>query len=269
MNINEVLELDFVIEQVSDNTIDITGEPTTGSSTINYIDKRAGIFNPSETGIHQLDINGQTVEIDVVDIPDGEVNRYDFESASVPAIDRGGSSDMSINGASFVTNPVKEGSYALDFDGADDDADTGIDQNTSNSFTVTLWVRPDGLTNQPTITGVWGGGSAAEWQIATDHFEAYDGSNNYKITHSTTTGNWQFKAITWDGSTLTGYSGDPTASVSSDGGVSASMQDTTNKILLGSDYANSAFFNGAVDMWRRFDRSLSQSEIESIRQADA
>lgn len=65
MFVNETLELEYLVEQISDTAISIDEEPTDGSSSLDSIDKRAGVFNPSETGIHEVNINGQIVEIDV------------------------------------------------------------------------------------------------------------------------------------------------------------------------------------------------------------
>lgn len=73
MNVNEVLELEYLVEETSGNTIDVgTNE---SNAEINYLSKEYGVFNPNSTGTNVLTINGQKVEIEVVDIPDSVVSR--------------------------------------------------------------------------------------------------------------------------------------------------------------------------------------------------
>lgn len=80
MNIGEVLELEYLIEQISNNNINVTDEPSNDASSMDYISRESGIFNPSETGTYKIDINGQTVEIEVTDIPDSVASRSTNDS---------------------------------------------------------------------------------------------------------------------------------------------------------------------------------------------
>jgi hypothetical protein len=98
MHINDTLELDYLVEQISDDTIDITNEPDDSSSPVDYIKKQIGVFNPSVAGTYNLDINGQTIEIDVFEIPESEADqklthRWYLSEDSDPFIDQIGSAD--------------------------------------------------------------------------------------------------------------------------------------------------------------------------------
>jgi len=198
-----------------------------------------------------------------------ETNRFDFESGGAPAVDRIGNRDMSISGATFVKSPVQEGSFSLDFDGSNDSGDTGINQNTSNPFTVCLWVYPRAQSIDQHITGVWGGSADAQWQISTDGYEIFDGTNVSTVGISLQNNKWHFKAFVWDGSAFEPFAGDRTTSVSSQGSASGSIQSNTNTIRVGEEVGGSKHFNGVVDQWRRFGSALSQSELETVRQTDA
>jgi hypothetical protein len=118
MNVDDTLELDYLVEQINDNTIDVTGQPNGASFSLDYGRKQFGIFDPSDPGIYTLDIDGQTVEIDVYDIPDSAVLRLKFndETDTTTAIDSEGDNNGSINGATYTSSNVQEGSHALKFD---------------------------------------------------------------------------------------------------------------------------------------------------------
>jgi hypothetical protein len=122
MNVDETLELEYLVEQISDDTISITDEPTSGSSSVDYIATQKGVFNPSETGIHKLDINGQTVEIDVIDIPDSVVLQFDagtYSTGDSAWTDDVGTNDAAITGAP-QSSTLSNGDPSVTADGTDD-----------------------------------------------------------------------------------------------------------------------------------------------------
>jgi hypothetical protein len=155
MNVYETLELEYLVEQINDDTISITGEPTSGSSSIDYIATKKGVFNPSETGIHKLDINGQTVEIEVYYIPDSVDYRWpaDENSGSTlsPTI---GSVDISLNFSTWLNDSIYNGGTAPDFDGTDDigtSASTIAINDTQG--TITFWT--DNIDSDTAARGLW------------------------------------------------------------------------------------------------------------------
>ena len=47
---DQTLEIDYSVEEINDSAINVKDEPSNGSSSINYIDTKTAIFNPSESG---------------------------------------------------------------------------------------------------------------------------------------------------------------------------------------------------------------------------
>jgi hypothetical protein len=120
MNVNDTLELDYLIEEISRDTIEITDEPTEDSFSVSYISRETGVFNPSNTGTYKLDIKGQTIEIEVTDIPDSAVFRIDATTINASDgdtiqswDDQIGSNDLSGGDPTYSTtdqlNPVLDG----------------------------------------------------------------------------------------------------------------------------------------------------------------
>lgn len=75
MNVDNTLEMDYIVQQISDDAVEVKSEPTNNSYSINYLNRKVSVFNPMETGTYKLDINGQTIEIEVIDIPNSVVSR--------------------------------------------------------------------------------------------------------------------------------------------------------------------------------------------------
>lgn len=87
MNLNDTLELDAIIREwdaKSDNTIDV--KTTNMGYNLGGIKTHTGIFDPTESGEHIININGQELTIEVTDpstVPDSAVSHYvanDFSS---------------------------------------------------------------------------------------------------------------------------------------------------------------------------------------------
>lgn len=70
MNIDEVLELEYIIESISRNSIDMTVKPDNSSASMKYIGKEFGVFNPDKTGIYEFSVNNKDIQVDVVNVPD-------------------------------------------------------------------------------------------------------------------------------------------------------------------------------------------------------
>lgn len=95
MNVDDTLELDYLVEQVSDDAIGVSSEPNNVSTSIDYISTKTGIFNPPDTGTYQLNINDQTIKIEVTDIPDDVVDTFDYLSDGENLDGRNGWTDSS------------------------------------------------------------------------------------------------------------------------------------------------------------------------------
>jgi hypothetical protein len=126
MNVNETLELDYLIEENSDNTINIIDNPD--SYTDNYITTKSYIFDPDGVGTYKLDINGQIIEINVSKFPsstiddfeDGSLSEYNTPSGSP---NEGGSYSITnaisaVSGSNVLkgTTPGDSGYYAFGSD---------------------------------------------------------------------------------------------------------------------------------------------------------
>lgn len=162
MNVNETLELEYLVEQISDGPIKVN-EPTSGSSSINYISKNVGVFNPSETGIHKLTINGQTVEIDVTDIPDSVDYQYPFDRFSTSTWeDTVSNADMTVNGLSSST--FADGSNAV--------SGYGSDSGTANGPESIAELEKWGIALTAQISNI---------SDADHHFGSIDGNANIRL----------------------------------------------------------------------------------------
>jgi hypothetical protein len=149
MNVNDTLELDYLIEEISRDTIKVTDEPTADSSSVSYISRETGVFNPSETGTHKLDIDGQIIEIEVTDIPDSGIFRYDFEddSDSSTAIDAFADDshtayDGSISGATY-SSTARWGDFGLSFSGSDSLTTPLTYGDLPSPYSYGVWVYPN------------------------------------------------------------------------------------------------------------------------------
>jgi hypothetical protein len=129
MGVDDTLEMDYIVKQISDDTIEVTSDHSTNSYSINYLNKQVGVFDPMETGTYKLDINGQTIEIEVTDIPDSEadsklLHRWHLSEDSAPFVDQiGGADSTNVVGTTQVTGDWIDGA-ARDADGTDDYIET-------------------------------------------------------------------------------------------------------------------------------------------------
>lgn len=65
MNINEILELDYLVEEVSNSDISYNKKP--GSVSESYVTRNLYVFDPNDTGLYEFEVGGSVVEVDVTD----------------------------------------------------------------------------------------------------------------------------------------------------------------------------------------------------------
>lgn len=270
MNLNDTLEIDYLVEQVSDNTIDITSEPTLGSSSIQYAEKRFGIFDPSETGTHKLDIDGQTIEIKV--IPNGAFSRWRFDNADTDTgtvIDIWGSNNATINGAktgvsgankTYVTNE------AFSFDGSDDYVDTTIGSITP-PLSISLWCY---LTDTGNTFGAFGNfnstvsedlyiqydDTTSEWNLNAD------GGTDIRPQESLSTNTWKHVVFTIGSNNEIAYFDGNQVASSTTG--TTSIHDSGNNFVIGGTGPSTNNWNGKIDDVRIYDKSLNSTEVSNL-----
>jgi len=82
MSIGETLEFDYLVKQVSGNAVSIDNTPSANdSSELKCISRETGVFNPAQSGTYHINVNNQTIKIEVIDVPetfveDGTLNRF-------------------------------------------------------------------------------------------------------------------------------------------------------------------------------------------------
>lgn len=123
MSIDDTLELDSIIEKWSkpNDTININRT----DHDLDGIKKYTGVFNPKGTGEYEIEINGQTILVNVIgssvyEPPDNAVHNWKFSNGSGTELkDSIGNADGTINNASWINGSWVD-SVALDGDGAND-----------------------------------------------------------------------------------------------------------------------------------------------------
>lgn len=179
-----------------------------------------------------------------------------------------GNTGTLVGGVSWTTSG-KNGN-ALDFNGTTGqvEIDAGpLAMDNLSTFTAMAWVENDIGTGAGTddIVGWWDYPSSASW-IITHH-----NNNNYffsiegkaSIFAGTVGTAWTHVAGTYDGSTMRLYV-DGTQ-VASQSGLSGTLPSSTADIIIGGQQNDSNYFDGTIDDVRIYNRALSQSEIDTIK----
>ncbi|MDD5431331.1 MAG: LamG domain-containing protein, partial [Candidatus Pacebacteria bacterium] len=158
----------------------------------------------------------------------------------------------------------KVGSYAGQFNGSDDILSCGSSTSLrpTNTVTVTAWINGS-FSSKGAVSYHYNVGDSS-YGIREGTVQVYTSSSN---TVSMTSGSgWYFYAMTYDGSTLTGYKNG--ASI---GSTAASGNITYNYgMCIGAQHCVSGgyhFFSGYIDDVRVYTRALSAAEISAIYNA--
>jgi hypothetical protein len=267
MNVNETLELDYLVEEVSRDIVTIN--KSQGSVSDNYISKEKYIFDPQSTGTYELDINGQIIEIEVTDIPDSGISRWTFDTEdteSGTAIDSWNSNDGTINGATTGVsgaNQTYTTNEAYDFDGSDDDVAITIPALTD--FSLAAWAKSGNSSStseeyvirlQDSNNDVFLGEKNGNWI-----FRIYDGSFQ-SATGTTIDSNWTFLCATFDGSNMTLYE-DATEVAT---GTASGTGSSSGSSAIGSNPGNGQFWNGRIDDPRIYSKELTSTEVSNLYQ---
>jgi len=167
----------------------------------------------------------------------------------------------------------KIGPDALEFDGTDDYADSGLDisWNDTNSVSISLWVKPTNITD--TNAGILGkvnpdwewafyqnaaGVNLVYWNTGGGHTNGMDNGWGAVLT----AGQWTHLEYTWDGSTSRFYADGilKTTHVATDPSIN---QNRANNMMIGGHIYVWAdkFFNGLIDDVRIYDYARSAEQI--------
>lgn len=107
MELSEVLELDYLVEKISDNTVNIKNNSSNISFSDEYISKSTYVFDPDETGSVTLEINGKTIEVTVIDWQ--LVSNGSFESGDLTNW-----TNINSGGFNVTTQKSYDGSYSVE-----------------------------------------------------------------------------------------------------------------------------------------------------------
>jgi hypothetical protein len=141
MDASETLEIDFSVENFSSDKISVEHNPNGLSKS--YYKTSTFVFNPEGAGTYKLDIEGQVLEIDVLDIPDiGDYQWYVNESSGTTLSSELGELSQTILGPNWRESSSSIRREYIRFDGTDDRLETDTNVKLSDPFTVFGWVRP-------------------------------------------------------------------------------------------------------------------------------
>jgi hypothetical protein len=193
MDVNETLELDYLVEQISDNAVEIDDEPSSGSLSLTYISKNISVINPTEPGIYKLDIKGQTIEIEVTDIPDSgnlqanwDVQQQPESGGQTidPLVDQSGNgNDATAVGAPTLNAGGFNGYDAASLDGTDDRWEVSI--SLSQPFTIYAVVEITDSTETRAIVRDASTTTILDYYASTPGWRVYAGSQITGTTDDT------------------------------------------------------------------------------------
>jgi hypothetical protein len=263
MNINDTLELDYLVEQIDDSTIDITDEPSKNSYSLDYGRKQFGIFDPTDTGTYKLDINGQTIEIEVTDIPDSGIFRYDFEddSDSSTAIDAFADDshtayDGSISGATY-SSTARWGNFGLSFGGSDSLTTPLTYGDLPSPYSYGVWIYPNESPPWSKDMHLFGSGWALNFRLPSGRsdlelktFSSEGGNANSIYSSVNISGNsWNFV-----GFSLTSDTGTLVVDGSVDNSGTGYHSSENNSLRVTSD------LDGVLDRSSAYSKELTSTE---------
>jgi hypothetical protein len=266
MNVNETLELDYLVEEVSRDIVTIN--KSQGSVSDNYISKEKYIFDPQSTGTYELDINGQIIEIEVTDIPDSGVARWTLDDANTDngtAIDTWGSNDGTINGATTGltgANQTYTTNEAYSFDGSEDYVSIGTISSLSSGFSVAAWALFEG-------TSGWDDVISHDSSIAveirkeqsTTNIQFLSNGQNLTASSAITTGSWVHLVAVDDGSNRQIYIDGTQEASDANGGHTFG---TVNWAIGRRENFGDFYHAGDIDDVRLYDKALSSTEVSNL-----
>jgi hypothetical protein len=266
MDINETLELDYVIEQITNDVVEISSEPSADALSLSYISKETSVLNPTETGTYEIDIDGQVIEIEVTDIPDSGISHWDFENSNNDDSllkDQWGTNSGTVSGATYLDNGGTQGNGAYSFDGDNDGIalDSNISFSSSDAWSLVVLAKVDTTRGQHRAVGKSGdddnhirftpsndtlgleGDANGVGSVTHTYSDTYE---LYSVTHSATSGNVRF------------YANDSDLGTASPAGTGFVLNN------IGKGTSSSDIFKGeCAGVWM-YGRELSNSEVKQL-----
>lgn len=287
MSLNETLELDYLVDEVDDDAIDVTPQPSDASFSLDYLKKHFGVFNPSDTGTYTFNINGQVIEVEVFDVPSNGVSNWRFEQSLRDTWDVDSVYNGSEVGSVEYSTDSKYGEYALDLNGSDAYVDLGknIGLDPSGSFSIAGWVKMNESSDRATLMSgfssgtegssfdvelsSWVGGSSTDNAFGVHTWNGYVASDSNVVA---STGVWEHYCATYSGGDLNGsnislYVGGeevPTSRVDSN---TNDLSNNSDNFEIGFSSKNTSNINlqsMEVDSVKTFSKVLSGTEVSNL-----
>jgi hypothetical protein len=215
------------------------------------------------------------------------IARYNFEEGTGSTVsDAVGNNDGTTSGG-FAWVEGKCGNYAGSFNGTD----SFVEINDSNDFTNTgfsmsAWIKPNDISvNYQSVFSHYSDGTGADqsWLFVvrgpedTVSFTVYDSSENFigrtAPTSSLTLGEWSHIAATWDGTNSSGgikvyVDGVQVDDTNLEFGSFGGINNSAEQVRVGAarnNGSNAYFFDGSIDDVRYYNKELSVSEINEVK----
>jgi hypothetical protein len=190
MNVNDTLELDYLVEEVSDSVVSFNKNPNGKSDT--YVSRNSYIFDPNGTGTYEFELNGQIIEVEVTDIPDSGLSHYynaKQESGTSTFTDLEGSKDLSAGGSPTLETGINN-HQTMRYDGSDDEHtdSSPMALGTDDAYTVGM-VFELVDTNTSSQRTIFKNGDSGE-NDGVQFFEANSDDWQHNHDGSTVVGDW-------------------------------------------------------------------------------
>jgi hypothetical protein len=148
---------------------------------------------------------------------------------------------------------------AYSFDGVGDYLEYTTDIPSFDNYTISLWAKPASVGTYEAMFSS-SGVSTNGFQIDSDgtNFHIRIAGGGSLVLSAAQIGKWTFIAFTYDGTNSIGYI-DSVSDNESTGGTTE-----FNRFRIGKNRNGNAFYAGAIDELRIYNRALTASEISSL-----
>ena len=165
-----------------------------------------------------------------------------------------------------ATGLLGENSYSFSSDGGEVNFGDSLPFSDDNSFTYSVWIRPESLPSSETYNIIGNKGRRRNLQLKTDGsitLNGYDGSNQgFSTSSAAPTEEWTYIAVTYNGTDAKIYIN---SKLDQRGEFSYTEgSDYDDIISVSSEIGNALPVNGKISEVRIYDRPLTPSEVQYL-----
>jgi len=195
----------------------------------------------------------------MADLNDGLVAYYPFDGNAND--ESGNGNHGTVYGATLTEDRFGNTNNAYDFDGVNDYINATI--STSNSFTITAWLNPDGATEQ--IEEIFERADNFNFEYRSGKLAQYTYQNDLLFSNTNLNVNtWNFVVLSRTPTEVSFYLN---GEYDGGGGVSSSIA-LSGTYNIGSRTGTLYQFDGIIDEIRIYNRAFSKSEVQQLYQMD-